>query len=340
VRAEQAVDRTALRQREIEQVAQQVQAEMLFWLAQLRPDALMESWLRDVLPGLFVALVTGQRRAAAGASRFIADAAEMMDLDPATQYRVAPEAFGGSAADGRPLTTMLTTPALRARRAVELRGQDPVWAAGQVRQSVLLMGASETADAGRGANQAAMTATRSVTGYIRVVRPGACQRCAILAGRWYRYNADFDRHKRCQCAGVPAGSRASSRIPGWRTDPGAYFRQLSHADQNRLFGVGGATAIREGADINSVVNARRAAASLRQVEIGGRRIELTTEGTTRRGNFSGLRRRLEAIEGRSLSRLRMTPQAIFETAADREELIRLLGRHGYLVKTAAQIAAL
>ncbi|MEV7422863.1 hypothetical protein [Streptomyces sp. NPDC091212] len=340
----EALDRTTARQREIEEAARIVQAEMLYWLARLDPDDIMGSWFGDVLPGLYTSLMRGQTRAATGASAYVAEAAAIMGLDASTAYQVAPEAFAGAAADGRPLSSMLTTPALRARLAVEQRGQSPAWAVGQVRNSVLLMAASETADAGRGAAQVAMAGTRSVTGYIRCINAGACRRCAVLAGRWYRWSADFHRHKRCQCYGTPAGPGGdhprNRRIPDWRVSPRAYFNHLSTRDQDRLFGPGGAEAIRAGADIPSVVNARRNKTQLKRLDFGGTTVVSTTEGVTRHGWFSYVRRGLERVEGRPLSRLRLTPEAIFRLSADREELIRLLGRHGYLTGSAADIARL
>ncbi|MEU7044941.1 hypothetical protein AB0A77_28335 [Streptomyces varsoviensis] len=336
--AQAAVDRTVARQREVASIVQLVQLEMAAWLYRLDPGDLMGSWLRDVLPGVYTSLVNGQQRAAAGATGFVSEASTAMGLDASTAYEVVPAAFGGAAADGRPLTTMLSTPPLRARLAMEHRGQSADWALGQIRQSVLLMGASEVADAGRGADMAAMAATPRVKGYVRVVGAGACSRCAILAGRWYRYNASFKRHKRCQCTGVPAGEARASRGGGWRTDPQAYFRSLSPRDQDRLFGRAGAEAIRAGADIASVVNARR---GLHTVDFGRHGTVLATrEGTTRRGYYGRLRRRLEEIEGRKLGRLRLTPEAILRLAHSREELIRLLARNGYLNLTAAEVAAL
>jgi hypothetical protein len=336
-----AVERTAHRQAQIEAAVRVTQAEMRFWLARLSPDDLMRSWLGHVLPGLYASLRRGQEEAARGASQFVAEATALAGLAADTPYQVAPAAFAGTAADGRPLTTLLTTPVLRARLAVEQRGQSAGWATERVQQSVLLMGSTEVADAGRGADQAAMAGTPKVRGYIRVVSAGACARCAILAGKWYRYNADFLRHPRCHCTGMPAGSRDTGRIPGWRTDPGDYFQRLSRADQDRLFGRGGAEAVRAGADIFQVVNARRTAASLRRLNFGrGRTLLATTEGTTRRGLYDSLRGQLEHIEGRSLGRVRLTPQAIFDLASDREELVRLLGRNGYLVRRAREIAAM
>ncbi|MFJ4738712.1 hypothetical protein [Streptomyces sp. NPDC088775] len=342
---DQALERTAVRQREIEQAARIVQGEMLYWLTRLDPSDLLGSWFGEVLPGLYRSLMAGQARAAGGAGEFVAEAAALMGLDASTAYRVVPAAFARSAADGRPLTTMLTTPVLRARLAVEQRGQSPVWALGQARTSILLMGSSETIDAGRGAAQTAMAGTRSVTGYIRCINAGACKRCAVLAGRWYRWNADFLRHKRCQCYGTPAGGDGRDRARrsrNWRTDPAAYFNRLSTSDQVRVFGRGGAEAIRAGADIGQVVNARRTAASLSRSTLpDGQRIVTTIEGTGRRSShFARIRRELEQIEGRPMSRIRLTPESIFRLSADRQELVRLLGRHGYLVRSSADIARL
>ncbi|MFJ2731405.1 hypothetical protein [Streptomyces sp. NPDC087317] len=337
----QAEQLTARRQQELESIARAVQAEMLFWLARLDPADIIGSWFDQVLPGLYLALSRGQSRAAAGASSYVAEAATLMGLDAATAWEVAPSAFAGAAADGRPLSSLLTTPALRGWHAVEQRGQSADWAIGQIRQSVLMMGSSEVADASRGASQVAMNATRTVTGYIRCINAGACKRCAVLAGRWYRRDASFDRHPRCHCYGIPAGDEHRSRGRGsWRTNPRSYFDQLSRRDQDRLFGRGGAEAIRAGADISGVVNARRTKESLRRVRVEGTIVTATTEGITRRSWFSHVRRNLERIEGRKLDKLPLTPEAIFRLAKNRKELVRLLGRNGYLVRPVDEIARL
>lgn len=339
---QQALDAANRRSQSIASIARLTQLQVMAHLSRLDAGALVESWLAEVLPGVYGSLTAGQRAAAAGASSYVAEAARAMGLPSSALGEVAEGAAAGAAADGRPLATMLTTPVLRGSRAVTQRGQSPEWTVGQIRRSIALMTGSEIQDAGRAADSVGMAATRSITGYIRVVGPGACSRCAILAGKWYRYNADFLRHKRCQCRGAPAGSRTASRLRGgWQTSPQAYFRSLSSADQARLFGVADAKAIREGADIFQVVNARRTAASLRQIPVGnGQTILATTEGTTRRGLYGGLRRRLEQVEGRSLGKVRLTPSAIYDLAEDRDEVLRLLARNGYLSMTAAEIAAL
>jgi hypothetical protein len=40
-------------------------------------------------------------------------------------------------------------------------------------------------------------------GFVRRVNPPCCGRCAILAGRWYRYDSGFRRHPRCDCTLEP-----------------------------------------------------------------------------------------------------------------------------------------
>jgi len=93
--------------------------------------------------------------------------------------------------------------------------------------------------------------------------------------------------------------------------------------ENCAFTVAGAQAIRDGADIFQVVNARR---GMSTVTTFGRQLSTTTEGVTRRG-FAGQRMRAAGVS----SPVRLTPQAIYELASDRAEAIRLLYRFGYLL---------
>src|SRR5690348_18342012 len=41
-----------------------------------------------------------------------------------------------------------------------------------------------------------------------LLNPPSCQRCAILAGRWYRWSQGFLRHPRCDCVNLPAERQA------------------------------------------------------------------------------------------------------------------------------------
>jgi hypothetical protein len=77
-----------------------------------------------------------------------------------------------------------------------------------------------------------------------------------------------------------------------------------------VFGQAGAAAIRDGADLGQVVNARRG-----MYTAAGR--SLTVESTTRRGVAPG--------------KVRLMPEQIYrEARGDRDEAIRLLKRFGYL----------
>jgi hypothetical protein len=300
------------------------------------------SWLQGLGKAMVRAVAAGQLLAASSGQTYVDAmvAADGLVSDYADRAStVNPRALSGVAADGRPLDSLLYLPVIRTKTLIK---------GGLSLQEAMLGGlvdlqrivASEVADAGRGAAGVAMVGNRAVTGYVRMVRSGACARCVILAGRWYRYNADFQRHKRCQCYGSPA----TAARPGRRTDPMSFFNGLSRSEQDRRFTAAGAQAIRDGADIFQVVNARRGITTL---DAYGRRVVATLEGTTRRGSFYQTIRREEEQrlgiryahsaadleQGLPRFRLktpRLMPSEIYRLAEDREELIRLLRRFGYL----------
>lgn len=108
----------------------------------------------------------------------------------------------------------------------------------------------------------------------------------------------------CDCIHVPATEDTSDDL---RTNPEDYFESLSHAEQDRVFTKAGAQAVRDGADMNQVVNARRGAVGLsraggrltreeqrmlrggrdrgrlQRTDVFGQQVFTTTEGTTTRG---------------------------------------------------------
>ncbi|HEX5995681.1 MAG TPA: hypothetical protein VFY84_11115 [Jiangellales bacterium] len=121
---------------------------------------------------------------------------------------------------------------------------------------------------------------------------------------------------------------------------------MTEAEQDKVFTKAGAQAIRDGADMGQVVNARR---GMFTASIGSKRFLATREGTTVRGLFGGyeidpdtgrLRRRGEdeLRRVRSGSRFiraarvpRLMPEQIYREAnGDRDEAIRLLRRFGYI----------
>ena len=172
------------------------------------------------------------------------------------------------------------------------------------------------ADARRAATSVAITARPSVSGYVRMLNPPSCSRCAVLAGRWYRWNEGFERHPRCDCLHIPAEEADATDL---RVNPALYFESLDERDQERIFTVAGARAVRDGADIGQVVNARR---GMRTAQLFGQDLLVTTEGTTRRGGAS------RARTGRKGPRL--MPESIYSVATDRADAIRLLRVNGYL----------
>lgn len=158
-------------------------------------------------------------------------------------------------------------------------------------------------------------ASRPNVGYIRYVGPRCCSRCAILAGKFYRWSAGFLRHPGCQCEHVPTTDPRTA----YRQDPAQLVREgrvtgLSKADQR---------ALDAGADLGQIVNYRRS--GLEQVTFGPMRsVTVSREGTTRHGLA------WRGRTGRNMS-ARMTPASIFRVAESHEDALRLLRLHGYLI---------
>lgn len=147
-------------------------------------------------------------------------------------------------------------------------------------------------DAGRAA-ESVSAAVRPNIWHVRYLSPPSCSRCAVLAGRVYRYSDGFRRHPNCDCVMIPTTVAA----PNLTQDPVELYRQglltgLSKAD---------ARAIAEGADFNQVVNVRGSRAGLTE-------------------------------SGRVLSRRdRLTPEGIYARTNTREEAVAALRANGYLL---------
>lgn len=212
------------------------------------------------------------------------------------------------------------------------------------------------ADSVRSASAVA-SAGRGYVRYIRMVSPGACSRCAILAGS-DRFSKPFERHPACRCTSVPV--RDISELPeGLHASPEEHFRSLSRAEQDRIYGKAGAEAIRLGADPIQVVGARRGASGMlysrarpnqlgqirrmQRVPIGvradGSQIfgYTTLEGTTKRGAYGRAQSRIGGEFARvgnarysTVQRRRLMPESIFEATSDPDMRRILLRDAGYL----------
>lgn len=147
-------------------------------------------------------------------------------------------------------------------------------------------------DSARAAESVAVV-TRPNVRHVRFVNPPCCSRCAVLAGRVYRWSDGFERHPGCDCSMIPTTVASPYRqSPEQLVDDGL-VRGLSKADMQ---------AIRDGADVGQVVNIRKRSSGLWQAG----------ETALRRGS-------------------RPTPAGIYKRAGDDRGLaLSLLARHGYI----------
>lgn len=240
---------------------------------------------------------------------------------------IEPIAFTGIASDGRDLESLLVGAVIKLRQA-QRRGLSDAQGKMAGRNFLEVVVNTQVRDAARAAESVSLTvadgrnaAGRKVAvGYVRMLTPPSCGRCAVLAGKFYRWNAGFQRHPNCDCRHIPTTVAGSNEI---LTDADAYFNSLSEAEQDFYFGKAQAQAIRDGADVSQVVNANRTKGSMFVADDGRR---YTNEGTTKRGYARG-------VSGRAL---RPTVWQIYRDAAgDQAEARRLLQRFGYTLPAAS-----
>lgn len=285
---------------------------LMAW-SEVDPGAISESW-EQVVPAVTAVVATEQTRVADSAVR----TSRNVSVETG-QYRL-PEAFhdprqlAGFGSEGVPLEDALYSPAIGVKRRM-LGGATVADAMLYGSTVVASLASTIVADTGREAMQMDMI-TRKQTGYVRVVEAGACSRCIVQAGRFFRWNEGFLRHPSCRCVHMPAKDREWAEDEGWYADPYEAFNAMSKAEQRRVFGEYGAQAIRDGADISQVVNATGPRSGM---YAGGR---MTHEGTSRFGNF----RRT------SQYRHRLTPYGIYgDGSRSREQVIQALTENGYIL---------
>lgn len=302
------------------------------------------SWENLVGPAVVDAVAAGQLAAAARADPYL-DAIEEADGGvPDGSARIRAATFAGHASDGRALDSLLYLPVITTKQGIAA-GLDDVEAMMRGLNQLLRIAATQVTDAGRTAVGAGIAGRRTIQGYIRVATSPCCARCAILSGKEFGWNRGFQRHPRCDCIHVPAtliarGRGGRGRVlperPGMVTNPRDYFSSLSRREQDRIFTVAGARAIRDGADITSVVNARR---GMYTASAYGRQLRATREGTTRRGAFFRSERGRAIARGQVPSTIgrayrlrtpRLMPEEIYELAGSRDEAIAMLRRFGYI----------
>ncbi|MDI9900248.1 hypothetical protein QM716_10315 [Rhodococcus sp. IEGM 1409] len=296
-----------------------------------RPPSDFDTWFDRNLPMLMQLVASGQGRAMAGSGVYVADVLD--ELGIGVQPDAVPNLDGliGVASDGRALESLMYGAVITAKGQVAQGASTAqAWASGL--SALLVRMQVQVADASRAATSLHIASRRRV-GYVRMLNPPSCPRCTVLAGKFYKYNVGFLRHPGCDCRHIPSTENRSGDLT---TDPNEYFESLSVEQQDRQFTVAGAQAIRDGADISQVVNARR---GMSTAQVFGEELLATHEGVTRRGvayramSNAGSARRSTDVRGRRYFQARpprLMPESIMAMAEDRPDALRLLKLYGYM----------
>lgn len=286
----------------------------------------LTGWFEVQASDIVVPILQGMAASAFAAQQYVAAQAEEQGVAPPSE-EVDPE---GYAADATALASMAYSATVLPTKAAVAQGIAISIAQNLATKSLVRLASTLIADAGREATQAAMVSS-GFDGYVRMLQLPSCPRCAVQAGKWFRWNTGFERHPGCDCVHVPA---AESRAGDLRVDPLAAIRAgkvrgLSKADTQ---------AILDGADVSQVINAHRDMATS---NVFGRTLKTTTEGVTRRGlaHRAMGQARYVARQGemrragtryREWRSARLMPSAIYEVAESKADALRLLRLYGYI----------
>jgi hypothetical protein len=262
-----------------------------------------------------VELLTASAQLGAARNGIASVPAVLSELDQMVEAeaQASARAFSGYASDGRPLDSLLYGAVVQAKTADVNSAQDRLLAGGQwLDMAVHTM----VADAGRQAGQVDAF-SRPRVGFVRAANPPCCQRCAVLSGKFSKSDVAFKRHPRCDCFNIAT------------TDPASITAPIIGPDDVKDLTLAQRRAIDDGADFNQVVNAHRAGARSKNGLT-------TTEGVTKRG-IAGKRLISASGEQGKVGRYskaksaRLTPEGIYRIASDRDEALRLLKAHGYVL---------
>lgn len=273
------------------------------WAA-VRAGTAVADWLAGPALRVFAAIALTQEMLSASSVAFVEDVLDTQGVR-AVVPPLVPDAFAGYSQDsGVDLRRVLFT----APDRVDLLRRSGLSDDEALARGLGFLGmvaTTETSDAVRSADKVATVAAtptdntpRTKIGWVRVLTPPSCSRCAILAGRFYRWSSGFERHPNCDCIHLPATVAAAK---GLIVDPQAYFESLTPSERTQLFGKANSAAIAAGADMNRVVNAATRG-----------KVRIAADGT-------------RWVNGR-----RSVWQLIKDSAGDRDEAVRLLTQAGYI----------
>ena len=312
-------------------------------------ESLDDSWDR-LEPSLLAQTDSAQQAIALSADSYTSKLSQGYDFDEEPS-KLNPLAFVGVDGSGRSSESLLHGAVTTTKEAVGA-GLSSVQSMQAGASYLATMTKTLFADTAR-ATDTVSSIGSGYTRYARVVEPGACSRCVVLAGA--TQFKPFKRHPACKCSvqPIPAGEYFGNP----QYSPSGVFHSMSEAEQDRAFGKAGAQAIRDGADVSQVVSARRGASigyaskmpsksgwqRMKKTTIGYRKdgspvqVYATIEGTTVRGQYGRAQRNTAATERRrgarytSTKRVRLMPETIMEIAGDNKALRQAFLRDaGYL----------
>jgi hypothetical protein len=297
------------------------------WRAGMRSGSLRTGWL-NAGPVIVRTLVRAQDEAARAALDYVPRLLVETDTPDLPEGEIRGRALVGVASDGRRLDT-LAAQSVRTTAAALRDGATQQQALQQGENWLDLMVKLQVADVARQVVGMMTTVRPNLEGTVRVLTPPSCQRCAILAGRWYRWSTGFLRHPRCDCQHFPARSQAWAEAEGFIADPmqayrDGHIRDLTAAQR---------FAIDNGANMNRVVNAtRNMSTTTTSINRGGARSAIPPIGVQPgMPDLLGFLPDSARFGGVPTPPTRLTPEGIYRQAAgSRREAIRLLRVHGYM----------
>jgi hypothetical protein len=296
-------------------------AILAVWYALNRKN-LVQDWVAGAGERTYVLLSILQELVARDANSYIRRTLALQGITY-TGPDINPTNFAGIASDGRNLESLLAQ-AIAVTRRYQREGRSDDESMQRGESLLRLIVNTQVSDAGRAAESVSNVVAdgedengkKVQTGWIRLLTPPSCGRCAILAGKFYKWSDGFERHPNCDCRHVAVSEEVADDV---LSNPYVYFNSLSEEEQNYYFGTSQAKAIRSGADINQVINATNVPGAMFTADDGRR---YTTVGTTRRG----------LARKRSGEVLRPTPWQIYQDAeGDLEAAREALYRYGYVI---------
>jgi hypothetical protein len=181
------------------------------------------SW-RRVRPVALSVIAEAQSQMTLAAADYVPRVLDEVGIRDRPEGTFRPSSLVGMASDGRRLDTLTYSGVTEAKTAIR-NGATTQQALDAGGKWLDLMTKLQVADAARQAVGVMTASRKNLGGTVRVLNPPSCQRCAILAGRFYRWSKGFDRHPRCDCVNMPAERKAWAEAEGFITDPMVAYRK-------------------------------------------------------------------------------------------------------------------